>query len=60
MGLRDRIGNLLLGPRRIDYVFYRPQLDVTAVRRIDFPRPTHASAVPSDHYPVLAEFQLAG
>lgn len=59
MGIRDRIGNLLLGPRRIDYVFYRPQLEVSAVRRVDFSRATHAGAVPSDHFPVLADFRLA-
>jgi endonuclease/exonuclease/phosphatase family metal-dependent hydrolase len=60
MGLRDRLGNLLLGPRRIDYVFYRPRLEVRSVRRVDYDRLTHPSATPSDHYPVLAEFQLAG
>jgi endonuclease/exonuclease/phosphatase family metal-dependent hydrolase len=60
MGLRDRIGNLLLGPRRIDYVFYRPQLTVERVRRIDFRDVvSHTGATPSDHYPVLADFRLA-
>jgi endonuclease/exonuclease/phosphatase family metal-dependent hydrolase len=59
MGLRDRLGNLLLGPRRIDYVFYRPRLEVVRVRRIDDALASHRSATPSDHYPVLAEFRLA-
>ncbi|MFO7654624.1 MAG: endonuclease/exonuclease/phosphatase family protein [Candidatus Krumholzibacteriia bacterium] len=59
MGLRDRIGNVLLGPRRIDYVFYRPRLQVRSVRRLGFGPLPHAAAAPSDHYPVLAEFQLS-
>jgi endonuclease/exonuclease/phosphatase family metal-dependent hydrolase len=59
MGWRDRLGNLLLGPRRIDYVFYRPRLAVEAVRRVDFATVPHSGATPSDHYPVLADFRLA-
>jgi endonuclease/exonuclease/phosphatase family metal-dependent hydrolase len=61
LGLRDRMGHLLLGPRRIDYVFYRPQLTVRSVDRIGFGGLDHReAAVPSDHFPVLAEFDLAG
>jgi endonuclease/exonuclease/phosphatase family metal-dependent hydrolase len=59
LGLRDRLGNLLLGPRRIDYVFYRPELEVRDVRRVDFdPMVRRECARPSDHFPVLAEFKL--
>ena len=61
LGLRDRVGHRLLGPRRIDYVFFRPRLTIRAVDRIDFRDMEHReAAVPSDHYPVLAEFALAG
>jgi endonuclease/exonuclease/phosphatase family metal-dependent hydrolase len=61
LDLRDRLGNLLLGHRRIDYVFFRPQLEVHAVARVDFDRILNpADAPPSDHFPVLAEFKLAG
>lgn len=61
LGLRDRMGHLLLGPRRIDYVFYRPRLTVRSVDRIDFGGLDHREmAVPSDHFPVLAEFDLVG
>jgi endonuclease/exonuclease/phosphatase family metal-dependent hydrolase len=60
IGLRDRISNLLLGPRRIDYIFYRPKLDLRNVRRIDFTDLDRGRAAPSDHYPVLAEFNIAG
>ncbi len=61
LGLRDRVGPKLLGPRRIDYVFFRPRLAIQSVRRIDFEGLEHReSALPSDHYPVLAEFSLAG
>jgi endonuclease/exonuclease/phosphatase family metal-dependent hydrolase len=61
LGLRDRLGNLLLGHRRIDYVFFRPRLEIRAVRRIDFAHLLDpAAAPPSDHFPVLAEFRLAG
>ncbi len=60
LGLRDRLGKLLMGHRRIDYVFFRPQLDVRRVTRVDFDRPGRDTALPpSDHFPVLAEFQLA-
>ncbi len=59
LGLRDRLGHALLGPRRIDYVFYRPRMEVKTVRRIGFEGLDHrASALPSDHYPVCADFQL--
>ena len=61
LGLRDRMGHRLLGPRRIDYVFFRPRLTVRSVSRIDFSDMEHREiALPSDHYPVLAEFALAG
>lgn len=61
LGLRDRVGHKLLGPRRIDYVFFRPRLAIQSVSRIDFNGLEHReSALPSDHYPVLAEFSLAG
>jgi len=61
LGLRDRVGHKLLGPRRIDYVFFRPRLAIHSVSRIDFEGLEHReNALPSDHYPVLAEFSLAG
>lgn len=61
LGLRDRLGHRLLGPRRIDYVFFRPRLTIRAVDRVDFRDMEHReAALPSDHYPVLAEFALAG
>ncbi len=61
LDLRDRLGKILLGHRRIDYVFFRPQLEIHAVTRIDFDRLlAPAAAPPSDHFPVLAEFKLAG
>lgn len=61
LGLRDRVGHKLLGPRRIDYVFFRPRLAIHSVDRIDFDHLEHReSALPSDHYPVVAEFSLAG
>ncbi len=61
LGLRDRVGHRLLGPRRIDYVFYRGSLAVRDARRIDFADMEHReAALPSDHYPVLVEFDLAG
>lgn len=59
LGLRDRMGHILMGPRRIDYVFYRPELEIRQVDRIDFQGLDHReSALPSDHYPVLADFRL--
>lgn len=59
LGLRDRMGHYLMGPRRIDYVFYRPRLEVRKVHRVDYSGLEHReSALPSDHYPVLAEFSL--
>ena len=61
LGLRDRMSHKLLGPRRIDYVFFRPRLSVRSVARIDFSAMEHREiALPSDHYPVLAEFSLTG
>lgn len=61
LGLRDRVGHKLMGPRRIDYVFFRPHLTVRSISRIDYADLEHReSALPSDHYPVLAEFALAG
>ena len=61
LGLRDRVGHRLLGPRRIDYVFFRPRLAIQSVNRIDFADLEHRErALPSDHYPVVAEFSLAG
>lgn len=60
LGLRDRVGLKILGPRRIDYVFFRPMAIVRSVQRIDFEGLDHReAATPSDHYPVLAEFALA-
>jgi endonuclease/exonuclease/phosphatase family metal-dependent hydrolase len=61
LDLRDRIGNWLLGHRRIDYVFFRPQLEVREIERVDFDHLLDGAGLPpSDHYPVLAEFKLAG
>lgn len=61
LGLRDRMGHVLMGPRRIDYVFYRPRMEVRQVDRVDFTGLDHReSALPSDHYPVLADFRLDG
>jgi len=61
LGLRDRVGHRLFGPRRIDYVFYRGRLEVRSAHRVDFSDMEHReSALPSDHYPVLIEFDLAG
>jgi endonuclease/exonuclease/phosphatase family metal-dependent hydrolase len=61
LGLRDRVSHRFLKPRRIDYVFFRPRLTVNSVSRIDYSALEHReSALPSDHYPVLAEFALAG
>jgi endonuclease/exonuclease/phosphatase family metal-dependent hydrolase len=49
----------VLGPRRIDYVFYRPRLEIERVERIDFDRLVSSEpARPSDHFPVVAEFRL--
>lgn len=60
LGLRDRVGRMLAGPRRIDYVFYRPQLEIAAVTRVDFEALlSRECTMPSDHYPVLADFRLA-
>lgn len=60
LGLRDRVGHKLLGPRRIDYVFFRPRLTVRSIDRIDYADLEHReAALPSDHYPVLVDFSLA-
>jgi len=60
LGLRDRMGHILMGPRRIDYVFFRPRLEIRQADRVDFSGFDHReSALPSDHYPVLADFRLA-
>ncbi len=59
LGLRDRMGHILMGPRRIDYVFFRPELQVQHVDRVDYAALEHReSALPSDHYPVIADFRL--
>ena len=61
LGLRDRLGHMLLGSRRIDYVFFRPRLTVKSIDRIDFSGMEHRPrALPSDHFPVVAEFSLTG
>ena len=60
LGLRDRLGRMIMGPRRIDYVFYRPQLEIRNVQRIDFDDMVRRECLrPSDHFPVMAEFSLA-
>jgi endonuclease/exonuclease/phosphatase family metal-dependent hydrolase len=60
LGLRDRMGRILTGPRRIDYVFYRPELQLLQVDLVDYASLEHReSALPSDHYPVIADFRLA-
>ena len=59
LGLRDRMGHILMGPRRIDYVFFRPDLQVQKVDRVDYAALEHReSALPSDHFPVVADFRL--
>lgn len=59
LGVRDRLGELILGPRRIDYVFYRPQLPILNVQKVDFDRlVSRDCARPSDHFPVVADFIL--
>ncbi len=61
LDLRDRVGNWLLGHRRIDYVFFRPRMDIDGVERVDYARYLGLDQVPpSDHDPVLASFRLAG
>jgi len=60
LGLRDRVSHKLLGPRRIDYVFFRGKLAVRSIDCLDFSGMDHReAAVPSDHFPVMAEFDLA-
>jgi endonuclease/exonuclease/phosphatase family metal-dependent hydrolase len=59
LGVKDRLGKRLLGPRRIDYVFYRPQLPILDVKRVDFGNlVSRDCARPSDHFPVVADFAL--
>jgi len=60
LGMRDRVSQLLLGPRRIDYVFYRPRLTLLQVQKVGFRQlALRDCARPSDHYPVLADFALS-
>jgi len=60
LDLRDRLGNWLLGHRRIDYVFFRPELEIHDIERVDYARYLDAGRVPpSDHDPVLASFRMA-
>jgi endonuclease/exonuclease/phosphatase family metal-dependent hydrolase len=60
LDLRDRLGNWLLGHRRIDYVFFRPTLEIASIERVDYARYLDAASVPpSDHDPVLASFRMA-
>ncbi len=59
LGWRDRLLTRLLGPRRIDYVFFRGRLSVRSVQRHTFDHVLGRGAPwPSDHFPVLAEFSL--
>ncbi len=59
LGPLRHLGRVLLGPRRIDYVFYRPRLEIAHVERVDFDRLVqHEMARPSDHFPVVADFVL--
>jgi endonuclease/exonuclease/phosphatase family metal-dependent hydrolase len=61
LDLRDRVGNWLLGHRRIDYVFFRPRLELHGVERVDYAKYLGLGQVPpSDHDPVMASFKLAG
>jgi endonuclease/exonuclease/phosphatase family metal-dependent hydrolase len=59
LGMWGELSQALLGPRRIDYIFFRPRLRVLKAQRIDFqdlvPR---QNALPSDHFPVMADFVL--
>jgi endonuclease/exonuclease/phosphatase family metal-dependent hydrolase len=60
LGRWRQIGHSLLGPRRIDYIFFRPRLEVLSVRRIGYEGlVSREMAMPSDHFPVMAEFRLA-
>jgi len=59
LGSLRGVKRALLGARRIDYVLYRPRLEVGRVERIDFDRFFgHEKARPSDHFPVVADFLL--
>ena len=59
LGRWRHLSRALLGPRRIDYVLYRPRLEVARVERVDFDRLVRRElARPSDHFPVLADFRL--
>ncbi|MEZ4386640.1 MAG: endonuclease/exonuclease/phosphatase family protein [Candidatus Krumholzibacteriia bacterium] len=60
LDLRDRVGNWLLGHRRIDYVFFRPELEIHSIERVDYAEYLDDQSMqPSDHDPVLAAFKLA-
>jgi len=59
LGMKDKLGELLLGPRRIDYVFYRPELPILDVQRVDFGNIVSRNcARPSDHFPVVVDFKM--
>ena len=59
LGVRDRLGEMILGPRRIDYVFYRPKLPILNVQKVDFDRlVSRDCARPSDHFPVVSRLKL--
>ncbi|MFH1843133.1 MAG: endonuclease/exonuclease/phosphatase family protein [bacterium] len=59
LGRMGQLNQALLGPRRIDYIFFRPQLEVVRVEKIDFDRFTNRrGSLPSDHFPVLADIRL--
>jgi endonuclease/exonuclease/phosphatase family metal-dependent hydrolase len=59
LGPWARLSQTLMGPRRIDYVLFRPRLEIVRAERIDFDRLIQReTARPSDHFPVLADFLL--
>lgn len=59
LGPWRRLGQAVLGPRRIDYVLFRPRLEVLRTERVDCdPFVPHEMARPSDHLPVYADFVL--
>ncbi len=61
LGRWGQFSQLLMGPRRIDYIFFRPQLQVLKARKIHFDGIVSSKhALPSDHFPVLADFLLDG
>lgn len=61
LDLRDRVGNWLLGHRRIDYVFFRGRpVKIETVEKVNYADYLAQDAVPpSDHDPVMARFKLA-